>query len=395
MKPNGSLRIAHISDTHLGYRALYKVDPVSGRNQRSIDIERAYERAIDDILERDVDLVIHAGDVFHHTRPAWSAIRSFVSQTRRITDRGIPMLVIAGNHDTPRLRTSGSVFSVMEIALPGVAFVTGYTQETISYDQLGLMVAAVPHGKLADPLPPMVIPVPGVRNILLTHGLVGDLRLSKHTGEPGEEVVPDYLLQNDFDYIALGDFHLHCKVRNNAWYAGSTERMGWGDHDADPGYALVEFSDADARPEVTHVPIESRPMTRLAPLDCAEKSAREIADIVLQRIERDAPPEGMARIEFRDAIRPIRREAEAILRREAADLVWSLEIRSPNDILAPFDDARPELGVTDIFSLFDEFTAGRQYTTEFETEFRSKGRRALEAAAQKLELISAVEDSGS
>jgi exonuclease SbcD len=390
-----ALRIAHISDTHLGYRALFKIDPITGRNQRSVDIERAYERAIDDILERDVDLVIHAGDVFHHTRPAWAAIRAFVKQTRRLSERGLPMLVIAGNHDTPRLRTSGSVFSVMELALPGVRFVTDYVQELVEYPEFELAVTAVPHGKLADPLPPMVVPVQGVRNILVTHGLVSDLQLSKHASEPGEEMVPDYLLQSEFDFIALGDFHMHDRVRLNAWYAGSTERMGWGDYEADPGYALVEFAESEARPVVTHIPIETRPMKRLEPIDCADKSAREIADIVLQRVERDAPIDGMARVEFRETTRPTRREAEAILRREAADLVWSLEIRSPHDILAPFGDAQPTLGVTDVFSLFDEYVAGRQFQVDFETDFKSRGRRALEAAAQKIELTSAVEDSGS
>src|SRR5215213_8153353 len=130
-----TLRFAHISDTHLGYRALFKADPVSGRNQRSVDIEQAYETAISDILTRDVRLVIHGGDVFHHTRPAWSALRCFVRQTRRLTDAGIPVLVIGGNHDTPRLRTSGSVFSVMELALPDVRFVCDYEQETIQFDE--------------------------------------------------------------------------------------------------------------------------------------------------------------------------------------------------------------------------------------------------------------------
>jgi hypothetical protein len=135
-------------------------------------------------------------------------------------------------------------------------------------------------------------------------------------------------------------------------------------------------------------------MKRLEAIDCADKSAREIADIVLQRVERDAPPDGMARIEFRETTRPVRREAESILRREAADLVWSLEIRSPHDILAPFGDAQPTLGVTDVFSLFDEYVTERQFPVDFETDFKTRGRRALETAAQKIELASAVEDSG-
>jgi len=390
-----ALRIAHIADTHLGYRALFKSDPVTGRNQRSIDIELAYQRVIDDILERDVDLVIHAGDVFHHTRPSWAAIRTFVRQTSRLVQRGIPGLVIAGNHDTPRLRTSGSVFSVAELALPGIRFVTDYAQETELFPDLDLAVLAIPHGKLADPLPPAALPTPGLRNVLVTHGLIGGLHLSKQMTEPGEELVPDYILQSEFDYIALGDFHISCKVRSNAWYSGSTERMGWGDYDATPGYALVEFAEGQSEPVFTHVPIEARPMKRLEPISCADKSAQEIAEIVLSRVERDAPPDGMARVEFRDVTRPVRRETEAILRRQAADLVWSLEIKSPNDILAPFGNVEPALGVSDVFSLFDEYVASRQFPVDFETAFKDKGRRALEIAAQKIEQATATEESGS
>src|SRR4051812_45427146 len=96
-----SIRIAHISDTHLGYRTNFKTDPISGRNQRLVDIEQAYRIAVDDILSRDVQLVIHGGDVFHHTRPTWTTLRWFISQTRRLTNAGLPVLVIGGNHDTP------------------------------------------------------------------------------------------------------------------------------------------------------------------------------------------------------------------------------------------------------------------------------------------------------
>src|SRR3712207_3332946 len=58
------VRIAHISDTHLGYTRYAKLHPETGRNQREVDVQEAYARAVDAILERDVDLVIHSGDVF-------------------------------------------------------------------------------------------------------------------------------------------------------------------------------------------------------------------------------------------------------------------------------------------------------------------------------------------
>ena len=47
--------------------------------------------------------------------------------------------------------------------------------------------------------------------------------------EPGEEEVDETLLPPDFDYIALGHYHIRSQPRENAWYAGSTERFGFGD----------------------------------------------------------------------------------------------------------------------------------------------------------------------
>src|SRR5215212_1255944 len=208
---NRALRIAHISDTHLGYRALFRIDPVTQRNQRSLDIEHAYETAVTDILSRNVDLVIHSGDVFHHTRPSWPALRCFIRQTRRLEEAGLPIIVIGGNHDTPRLRTSGSAYSVLDLALPKTTFVTGYEMESPELpDDMNLHVVAVPHGKLADPIPPVVESREGKRNVLVSHGLVPGMQMRGHR-EPGEEEISDALLDAQFDYIALGHYHVSGK----------------------------------------------------------------------------------------------------------------------------------------------------------------------------------------
>ncbi|MCC6791657.1 MAG: exonuclease SbcCD subunit D [Thermomicrobiales bacterium] len=389
-----ALRFAHISDTHLGYRTLFKADPVSGRNQRAVDIERAYETAINDILTRDVQLVIHGGDVFHHTRPAWSSLRCFVRQTRRLSDAGIPVVVIGGNHDTPRLRTSGSVFSVLELALPDIRFVCGYEQETVILDDPAVSILAVPHGKLASPTSPIAIPTPGMRNILVTHGLVHGLALkgAQHR-EPGEEDVADSLLDEEFDYIALGHYHVHQKVRHNAWYSGSTERMGFGDEDVTPGYAIVELNDSASGADVTHIPIEARPMKTLAPLDGESRSAREIADIVLERLEKFVDPETIARVELRNTPRPIKREADAILRRESPQFCWALQVFAKAEILLPTGEVRPVSESTDVRSLFDEFVASRAYEPAFASAFSERGRRALNDATHALESVAPEDGS--
>ena len=60
-------------------------------------------------------------------------------------------LNLLGSHDTPRLRTTGSVFGLLAMALPDIRFITGYDTEEQSFAELGVMVHGVPHG-VADRL---------------------------------------------------------------------------------------------------------------------------------------------------------------------------------------------------------------------------------------------------
>ena len=388
-----AFRLAHFADTHLGYRALGRADPFSGRNQRAVDIERAFEAAIDAILAHDVDLVVHAGDVFHHTRPSWSTLRCFVHQMRRIEAAGLPCVVIGGNHDTPRLRTTGSVFSLLEMALPTIKFVASYDLVEIPLDQFDLRLHALPHGALTNPNPEFPVLDHDKRNILITHGLAPTVQFRGHH-EPADHRLGPELLAPDFDYVALGDFHLFGDQGRDAWYSGSTERFGWGDESATPGLLLVDFDPAAEHPAVEHIPLATRPMKTLAPLDGAERSARELADLILDRVKATNEPDALLRIELRQTPRPTRRETESILRRESPDLAWSVQVFSPADWFdgkSPVGDAElPPLRT--MFSTFvaEQATAGA-YEPAFAADFDRRGGRALDDAAQLMEAIAGEE----
>src|SRR6476661_2271799 len=169
------LVIAHISDTHLGYRAYFRSD-ADGRNLRSLDVEYSYRAVVDDFIRHgDINLIVHSGDVFHQSRPTWSAIRCFIEHTRRLEQLGVPIIIIAGNHDTAQLRTSNTVFS-------------GYEERAFDLEALGLNVVAVPHGRLVSgPIADIPLRVDR-RNILVTHGLAPTLAESPRH-EIGETVL--------------------------------------------------------------------------------------------------------------------------------------------------------------------------------------------------------------
>ncbi len=107
------MRIVHLADTHLGFRQLHHVD-ATGRNVREQDVYRAFERAIDTIVELKPDAVIHAGDLFDSYHPSSAALGVALDGLRRLREAGIPVVIIAGNHSTPRVAAAEHIFGVLE-----------------------------------------------------------------------------------------------------------------------------------------------------------------------------------------------------------------------------------------------------------------------------------------
>lgn len=388
------VRIAHLSDTHLGYRTYAKTDPETGRNQRTIDVENAFTRVIDDILVQKPDAIIHAGDVFHQSRPSWHAIRHFVRQMRRIEQSGVPTLVIAGNHDTPRLRTDGSVYSVLELALPEIRFVADYelVTETKLFEQLDIRVQALPHGALTNDDPALTRVVSGKRNILVSHGVVPGAMPENAYGEPGEQYLDANLLDPEFDYIALGHYHVFSEAKPRTWYSGSSERFGFGDADAAPGYAMVELGTVHDMPKVDHIAIETRPMLSLDPVYAGLKPSRDIADQVLNSLQKLDQPEAMVSISLRDIERPVRREVESIIRRESPAFVWLAHFIAERQSILDPGTSRDMIQTADLRTLFAQFVqekTGSPLTKDFATRFLERGDQALEHA-----LVTADPDDG-
>lgn len=391
--PASPVRIAHLGDTHLGYHAPGR-NTSDGRNQRMVDIELGFERAIDDLLTRDVDLVLHAGDVFHHTRPSWRTLAGFVRQMRRIEASRIPCVVIAGNHDTPRLRMTTSVYDLLRLALPDIEFVAGYEPQRVQPRGLDLFVHAIPHGAMTNPDPPMLIHEPGMLNVLLAHGVAPGLQLGG-AYEPGEERLSAELLSPEMDYIALGHYHLHGNQGGNAWYSGSTERLGWGDEPATPGYNLVTLHGSGQPPLVEHVPVPARRMETLHRIDGQDLDARQLADVLLDRLRGMDDPEGLFRIPLAPPARAVLREAEGLVRREIGDAVmgWSLKLLGGPGVVEPGRDAG---GLKPLRELFADFVALRAAEGHVDERFAAfmteQGGQLLERAIEESERATLAEE---
>src|SRR3990172_1178968 len=112
------MRIFHFSDTHIGHGVGNRLS-AAGINQREEDLYAAFRWAVDRALSSKPDLVIHSGDLFDEVRPNNRAIKVAFDGFRRLSEAGLEVVMISGNHDTPRLRETGSIFALFE-GLKGV-----------------------------------------------------------------------------------------------------------------------------------------------------------------------------------------------------------------------------------------------------------------------------------
>ena len=140
------MRIAHLADAHLGFRQFPRVD-ADGVNRREMDVALAFRLAVGQVIERKPDAVVIAGDLFHTVRPTNRAIIEAFTQLQRLRRAlpGAPVVLIAGNHDTPRSLEAGSILTLM--ASLGVDVVDDEPR-LLTYPLLDLSVLAVPHPAL-------------------------------------------------------------------------------------------------------------------------------------------------------------------------------------------------------------------------------------------------------
>ena len=215
------MRLAHISDLHLGKRV----------NEFSmLEDQRYIVKQIESILEEEAaDAVLIAGDVYDKPVPPGEAVRLFDGFLTALADRGIHVFVISGNHDSPEriafgsrlmeksrvymapvydghvnpieLRDAyGSVYVYMLPFIKPAVVKKCWPEEKIETyeDAVGCAVAHMKEEVF----------VPEARNVLMAHQLViGASRCdSEEVSVGGLDQVSAGLFR-DFDYTALGHIH--------------------------------------------------------------------------------------------------------------------------------------------------------------------------------------------
>ena len=107
------MRILHTADWHIG--------KIVNEFSMLEDQAEVLHRLVDEVKKLDVDVLIMAGDLYDRAIPPKEAvILATEIFTRLIREAGIPVLAIAGNHDSnERLEYGAELLSTSQLYIEG------------------------------------------------------------------------------------------------------------------------------------------------------------------------------------------------------------------------------------------------------------------------------------
>jgi exonuclease SbcD len=248
-----SLRILHTSDWHLG-RSLHE-EPLLE------DQAWALDRLVAIVEDERPDALVVAGDVYDRAVPPAEAVDLLDDVLTRVADLGVPIVVVAGNHDSaerlsfaarllaPRgVHLRGDLQRAADpVAIPGKGFLyplpfvdpevvrglegdeelRGHAAAT---ERLVSRIRADAAGR-------------GLPTVLVGHAFVQGAAQTPDSERPilvgSAGAIPASVLAG-FDYVALGHLHAPQEVAPRVRYSGSLLRYSFSEAGQEKGVVLVE-----------------------------------------------------------------------------------------------------------------------------------------------------------
>lgn len=281
------MRLVHLSDLHLGFRAYARLSR-GGVNQREVDVARSFGHAVDQTIALEPELVVIGGDVFHQIRPSNTSIKHAYQQFAKLR-AGLPtteIVMVAGNHDTPKVVETGSILGLF--ASLDIHVVDGPVQ-TLDFAHLDLSVMAVPDNHHVRP---PLTPVGNRRfNVLLLHGEATGIS-PKGSPAAKKELSAEDLHADAWDYVALGHYHVYREIAPRVFYSGAidyTTSNIWGERAEETQCGLVAKGiverDLASGVQTFHALPVSRVVVDLDPIDALELSPDEVDTAIVNAVE--------------------------------------------------------------------------------------------------------------
>jgi len=267
------MKILHFADLHLGVESYGRLDPNTGLSSRLGDFLNALDQLVDYALENRVDLVLFCGDAYRSREPTQTQQREFAKRINRLATGGIPVFLLIGNHDLPNAvgrATSTEIFDTLAVknvyvsnrpqlyiiptasgevqivSLPWLrrsVLLTREETKNLTFEQINQKLQQILTDVIAAKAKELNPKLPGV---LAAHVWVAGSKVGSESSMTiGQEhaLMLSNVAHPAFDYIALGHIHKHQVLQEKppVVYAGSLERLDFGEAEDEKGFYLVEI----------------------------------------------------------------------------------------------------------------------------------------------------------
>lgn len=264
-----ALRVLHTSDWHLG-RALHE-EPLLEDQAWALDRLVALAR------DERPDALVVAGDVYDRAVPPPEAVELLDDVLTRLAELGVPVVAIAGNHDSPERLSFGSrllsprgvhlrgaldrAADPVELAGKGLVYALPFVDPEVVRG-LERDEALRGHAAATERVVSRVradAAGRGLPTVLVAHAFVQGALPTPDSERPivvgTAGSIPPELLAG-FDYVALGHLHAPQEVSPGMRYSGSLLRYSFSEATHEKGVLLVEVERGRAAARV--VPLGAR-----------------------------------------------------------------------------------------------------------------------------------------
>lgn len=385
------IRFAHTADIHFGVENYGRIDPSTGIHSRLLDFERALNAAIDVAIERDVDFFLFAGDAYKTAHPNPTQQRLLINCFLRLHRAHIPVVIIVGNHDNPLSFGKAHALDLFgQIPLDSFHVIAQPRSFTIPTKSGPVQIVGVPwptrstvalqHAHLATSAHDLTRYISDtVRELIESYArnldpsipavLTGHLTVSSGIFSGSEKraiygadpvFLPSQLAMPPFDYVALGHLHRHQNLNPEGIpivYAGSIERVDFGERNEEKGFCIVTIED---KGKTTYEFIKT-PIRPFIQLDIDVTTAQSQTDEILAALSKQTIDEAVVKIVYHLAPGMKDRVDLAALHHACASaqyLVGVFPIRPP-EVRERRTSARVDM---DFSTLIDVYYAHRPHT---------------------------------
>jgi exonuclease SbcD len=308
------IRIAAISDSHIDEKATAGGKLVlgsDGRSIRAVDRERCLKRAIDGAIERKVDLIIHAGDLFERPKPT-PAEYVIAEEALDMTVGICPVVTCGCNHGmsqspteqhalAPLAGRSEKVWVVLRPDLLLVETKRGKLQVAVlPFPQKSLLLAKEEYAGLSPEAVNQVIGEklaaiirsfrarldPSMPSVLVSHVLIREALFGSDRSPDASQLSMSAQDFEGFDVVIVGDIHRHQIVGERLVIPGSTDRMDFGEEHEAKGWCCIELDGPGVVPRVELVETPARRYLTYRDIAEAKAESFQLSDLATDLIIR-------------------------------------------------------------------------------------------------------------